>query len=199
LSYQPNTLTSVPAAWVSGESNTQDAGSPVQRRAIATADLALAACGRAWVPVRRSGRLNSNYYGALKGRSKAEVRAEAVEERFTAWRRGFRVRPPLGEPDNDSRYAALPPDAWPRGESLHDVTVRLLPYWCDAIVPDLYRRGCVLVTSHGSTLRALVKHLEVGRTPSSATGVVSLTTPVVVTALSWCFGACRRVWLPVRR
>ena len=77
-----------------------------------------------------------------------------------AWRRGFHVRPPLGEPDDDPRYAALPPDARPRGESLHDVTVRLLPYWCDAIVPDLYRSGCVLVVSHGNTLRALVKHLE---------------------------------------
>jgi 2,3-bisphosphoglycerate-dependent phosphoglycerate mutase len=132
----------------------------VQRRAIASADLALAACGRSWVPVRRSWRLNSNHYGALQGRGKAEVRAEAGEEQFTAWRRGFHVRPPLGEPDDDLRYAALPPDVRPRGESLHDVTVRLLPYWCDTIIPDLYRHGCVLVVSHGNTLRALVKHLE---------------------------------------
>ena len=132
----------------------------VQRRAVVTADLALAACARAWVPVRRSWRLNSNHYGALQGRGKAEVRADAGDEQFTAWRRGFRVRPPLGEADDDPRYAALPPDARPRGESLHDVTVRLLPYWCDAIVPDLYRYECVLVVSHGNTLRALVKHLE---------------------------------------
>ena len=132
----------------------------VQRRAVVTADRALAACGRSWVPVRRSWRLNSNHYGALQGRSKAEVRAEVGDEQFTAWRRGFRVRPPPGEPDDDPRYAALPPEARPRGESLHDVTVRLLPYWCDAIVPDLSRYGCVLVVSHGNTLRALVKHLE---------------------------------------
>jgi 2,3-bisphosphoglycerate-dependent phosphoglycerate mutase len=132
----------------------------VQRRAIVSADLALAACGRSWVPVRRSWRLNSNHYGALQGRGKAEVRAEAGPAQFMAWRRGFRVRPPLGEPDNDPRYAALPPDARPRGESLADVTLRLLPYWCDAIVPDLCEHGCVLVVSHGNTLRALVKHLE---------------------------------------
>ena len=132
----------------------------VQGRAIVTADLALAACGRPWVPVRRSWRLNSNHYGALQGRGKAEVRAEAGEEQFMAWRRGFRVRPPLGEPDDDPRYAALPPEARPRGESLHDVTERLLPYWYDAIIPDLDRYGCVLVASHGNTLRALVKHLE---------------------------------------
>jgi len=132
----------------------------VQRRAIRTADLALAACGRSWVPVRRSWRLNSNHYGALQGRSKSEVRAEAGEEQFMAWRRGFRVRPPAGEPDHDPRYAALPPDARPRGESLHDVVERLLPYWYDVIVPDLHRHGCVLVVSHGNTLRGLVKHLE---------------------------------------
>jgi len=132
----------------------------VQSRAIVSADLALAACGRSWVPVRRSWRLNSNHYGALQGRGKAEVRAEAGEEQYTAWRRGYRVRPPLGEPDNDPRYAALPLDARPRGESLHDVTLRLLSYWHDAIIPDLSRHGCVLVASHGNTLRALVKHLE---------------------------------------
>ena len=131
----------------------------VQRRAVVTADLTLAACARSWVPVRRSWRLNSNHYGALQGRSKAEVRAEVGDEQFTAWRRGFRVRPPPGEADDDPRYAALPPEARPRGESLHDVTVRLLPYWRDAIVPDLGRYGCVLVVSHGNTLRALVKHL----------------------------------------
>jgi len=132
----------------------------VQRRAIRSADLALAACGRSWVPVRRSWRLNSNHYGALQGRGKPEVRAEAGEEQFMAWRRGFRVRPPLGEPDNDPRYAALPPETRPRGESLHDVVVRLLPYWYDAIVPDLYRYGCVLAVSHGNTLRGLIKHVE---------------------------------------
>ena len=132
----------------------------MQGRAIATADLALEACGRPWVPVRRTWRLNSNHYGALQGRSKREVRAEAGEEQFMAWRRGFLVRPPLGEPDHDRRYAALPPQVRPRGESLHDVTERLLPYWYDAIVPDLCRPGCVLVASHGNTLRALVKHLE---------------------------------------
>jgi 2,3-bisphosphoglycerate-dependent phosphoglycerate mutase len=132
----------------------------VQGRAIVTADLALAACGRPWVPVRRSWRLNSNHYGALQGRGKQEVRAEVGEEQFMAWRRGFRVRPPVGEPDDDPRYAALPPGVRPRGESLHDVTERLLPYWYDAIIPDLYRYGCVLVSSHGNTLRALVKHLE---------------------------------------
>jgi 2,3-bisphosphoglycerate-dependent phosphoglycerate mutase len=132
----------------------------VQRRAIRSADIALGACGRSWVPVRRSWRLNSNHYGALQGRSKAAVRRDAGEEQYMLWRRGYRVRPPLGEPDDDPRYAALPPDARPRGESLHDVTARLLPYWGDMVIPDLHRHACVLLVSHGNTLRALVKHLE---------------------------------------
>lgn len=132
----------------------------VQHRAIQSADLALAACGRSWVPVRRSWRLNSNHYGALQGRGKEDVRAEAGEEQYMLWRRGYRVRPPLGEADDDPRYAAVPRDVRPRGESLHDVTARLLPYWWDAVVPDLCRYDCVLAVSHGNTLRALIKHLE---------------------------------------
>jgi 2,3-bisphosphoglycerate-dependent phosphoglycerate mutase len=150
----------------------------VQRRAIVTADLALAACGRPWVPVRRSWRLNSNHYGALQGQSKAKVLATAGEEQFMAWRRGFRVRPPLGEPDDDPRYAALPPQARPRGESLYDVTQRLLPYWYDTIIPDLYWYGCVLVVSHGNTLRALVKHLEGVGDDASAGLTVPNAVPV---------------------
>jgi 2,3-bisphosphoglycerate-dependent phosphoglycerate mutase len=144
----------------------------VQRRAIKTADLALSACGRSWVPVRRSWRLNSNHYGALEGRVKSQVRASLGEQEYARIHRGYDVRPPLGEASDDPRYAALPPDARPRGESLADVTRRLLPYYYDAIVPDVVRYGCVLVVSHGNTLRALVKHLEgVSDSDSSALSV----------------------------
>ncbi len=132
----------------------------VQRRAIRTAELLLGSCDRSWIPVRRSWRLNSNHYGALEGRGKAEVRAEAGKDQYTRWHRGYYVRPPLGEAFDDPRYAAIPAAARPRGESLHDVTVRLLPYFCDAVIPHLRRYGVVLVVSHGNTLRALVKHLE---------------------------------------
>jgi 2,3-bisphosphoglycerate-dependent phosphoglycerate mutase len=138
----------------------------LQRRTIRTADLALAAADRDWIPVRRSWRLNGRHYGALQGRNKAQVRQEYGERQVTAWRRSYAATPPpistlawelqLGDP----RYQALPPEARPRAESLRDVTARLLPYWYDAIVPDLRASGCVLVVSHGNTLRALVKHLE---------------------------------------
>jgi 2,3-bisphosphoglycerate-dependent phosphoglycerate mutase len=138
----------------------------VQRRAIRTADLALAECDRDWIPLRRSWRLNSNHYGALQGRNKAQVRQESGEQQFMAWRRSYGVAPPpldTGAEHSqfaDPRYAALPPEARPCAESLKDVTARLLPYWYDAIVPDLRTGACVLVVSHGNTLRALIKHLD---------------------------------------
>jgi 2,3-bisphosphoglycerate-dependent phosphoglycerate mutase len=138
----------------------------LQKRSIRTADLALAACDQDWIPVRRSWRLNSNHYGALQGRDKAEVLAEVGERQLALWRRSFDTAPPPLSPDdehsqfNDPRYAALPPEARPLAESLRDVTARLLPYWYDAIVPDLRSGACVLVVSHGNTLRALVKHLQ---------------------------------------
>ena len=138
----------------------------VQRRAIRTADLALAECDRDWIPVRRSWRLNSNHYGALQGRGKDEVRAEAGEEQFMRWRRSYDAAPPPLDTGaeysqfGDARYAAVPPDIRPRTESLKDVTSRLLPYWYDVIVPDLRSGQCVLVVSHGNTVRALVKYLE---------------------------------------
>jgi len=138
----------------------------VQWRTIRTADLALAECDRDWIPVRRSWRLNSNHYGALQGRNKAQVRQEAGEQQFMAWRRSFDAPPPplaAGSEYSqfaDPRYATLPAEARPCAESLLDVTARLLPYWYEAIIPDLRTGACVLVVSHGNTLRALIKHLD---------------------------------------
>jgi 2,3-bisphosphoglycerate-dependent phosphoglycerate mutase len=142
----------------------------VQRRTIQTADLALAQCDRDWIPVRRSWRLNSNHYGALQGRNKDQVLAEYGGQQFMAWRRSFDSAPPPMPADdehsqfNDVRYAGIPAEARPVTESLKDVTARLLPYWYDAIVPDLRAaaaaQACVLVVSHGNTLRALIKHLD---------------------------------------
>ena len=138
----------------------------LQRRTIRTADLVLAAADRDWIPVRRSWRLNGRHYGALQGRNKAEVSRQYGEQQVTLWRRSYAVPPPpmdgaaLSAQAADPRYQGVPPEALPRAESLADVTARLLPYWYDAIVPDLRAGGCVLVVSHGNTLRALVKHLE---------------------------------------
>jgi 2,3-bisphosphoglycerate-dependent phosphoglycerate mutase len=138
----------------------------LQRRTIRTADLVLAAADRDWIPVRRSWRLNGRHYGALQGRNKAEVVRQYGEQQVMLWRRSYDVPPPsldaaaASSQAADPRYQAVPPAVLPHAESLADVSARLLPYWYDAIVPDLRAGGCVLVVSHGNTLRALVKHLE---------------------------------------
>ena len=136
------------------------------RRAIHTANLALDGCDRHWVPVQRSWRLNERHYGALQGKNKAQTLEEFGEEQFMTWRRSFDTPPPLLDEDdefsqfNDPRYADIPADERPRTECLKDVVARMLPYWESAVVPDLKSGKVVLVTAHGNSLRALVKHLD---------------------------------------
>ena len=138
----------------------------LQQRTIRTADLALAAADRDWIPVRRSWRLNGRHYGALQGQNKDQVLRRYGERQLRLWRRSYDVAPPPVTAEawqlqlDDPRYAMLPSEAQPRAEALRDVSARLLPYWYDAIIPDLLAGGCVLVVSHANTLRALVKHLE---------------------------------------
>ncbi len=137
----------------------------LQRRAITTANLALDAADRHWIPVNRSWRLNERHYGALQGKDKKQVRDEYGEEQFMLWRRSFDTPPPpLADDDkysqvNDPRYADLGAEL-PRTECLKDVIARFLPYWESAIVPDLTAGKTVLVAAHGNSLRALVKHLD---------------------------------------
>ena len=138
----------------------------LQVRAIRTATLALEACGRTWIPVRRSWRLNERHYGALTGKDKKQTVAEFGAEQVHVWRRSFDTPPPPIEPGSefdvagDPRYADLPPEAMPVGECLLDVLVRAMPYWVDGIVGDLRAGHVTLVAAHGNSLRALVKHLE---------------------------------------
>ena len=135
------------------------------RRAITTSQLALDNCDRHWIPVKRSWRLNERHYGALQGKDKAQTLAEYGEEQFMLWRRSFDVPPPAiadgseYSQDADPRYADLGKDL-PRTECLKDVVTRMLPYWHESIVPDLKAGKTVLVTAHGNSLRALVKHLD---------------------------------------
>jgi len=135
-------------------------------RAIQTANTALEVAGLSWLPVRRSWRLNERHYGALQGKNKAQTRAEFGDEQFMRWRRSYDVPPPpLADDDplsqfGDPRYSLLTGDLLPRTECLRDVVLRLLPYWDDAILPDLAVGRTVLVVAHGNSLRALAKHLD---------------------------------------
>ena len=136
------------------------------RRAITTANYALDAADRLWIPVKRSWRLNERHYGALQGKDKKQIRDEYGEEQFMLWRRSYDVPPPpIADDDeysqfSDPRYAQLAPEIKPRTECLKDVLARVLPYWYDAIIPDLRDGKTVLVAAHGNSLRALVKHLD---------------------------------------
>jgi 2,3-bisphosphoglycerate-dependent phosphoglycerate mutase len=138
----------------------------VLTRAISTANDALEAAGLSWLPVRRSWRLNERHYGALQGKDKAQTREEFGDEQFKTWRRSYDVPPPpLADDDplspvGDPRYATLPAELMPRTECLRDVVARMLPYWYDAIVPDLAAGRTVFVVAHGNSLRGLVKHLD---------------------------------------
>jgi len=135
------------------------------RRAIQTANFALDACDRHWIPVRRSWRLNERHYGALQGKDKAQTLATYGEEQFKLWRRSYDVPPPAISDDDpysqaqDPRYLDLG-NEMPKSECLKDVVTRMLPYWESAIVPDLKAGATVLVAAHGNSLRALVKHLD---------------------------------------
>jgi len=138
----------------------------VLRRAIHTAYIALDGCDRHWIPVQRHWRLNERHYGKLQGLNKTEIRDQFGEEQFMLWRRSYDVPPPPMPRDgeysqfSDPKYADLPPELRPECECLKDVVARMLPYWYDAIVPDLRAGLNVLIAAHGNSLRALVKHLD---------------------------------------
>jgi 2,3-bisphosphoglycerate-dependent phosphoglycerate mutase len=137
----------------------------VLTRAIQTADIALEVADRLWIDVKRSWRLNERHYGALQGLDKAETLEKYGPEQFQLWRRSFDVPPPPLADDSewsqahDPRYAGLGAHL-PRTECLKDVIERMLPYWESDITPDLAAGKTVLVTAHGNSLRALVKHLD---------------------------------------
>ena len=135
------------------------------RRAINTAHIALNAADRAWIDVVRDWRLNERHYGALQGKDKAQTLAEYGPEMFQTWRRSYDVPPPAIDDNDqysqahDERYADLG-DRIPKTECLKDVLERMLPFWMSDIQPALKADKTVLVTAHGNSLRALVKHLD---------------------------------------
>lgn len=135
-------------------------------RAIQTANIALEKADRLFIPVVRSWRLNERHYGALQGKDKAETLEKYGKEKFQEWRRSFDIPPPEIEDDSkfsqvgDERYKTVDPHVLPKTESLALVIDRLLPYWQDVIASDLLDGKTVLITAHGNSLRALVKHLD---------------------------------------
>jgi 2,3-bisphosphoglycerate-dependent phosphoglycerate mutase len=135
----------------------------VQTRAIKTLNLALEAMGRLWLPVEKDWRLNERHYGGLTGLDKAETAAKHGDEQVKIWRRSFDTPPPPLEAGSafdlakDRRYDGV---AIPNTESLKDTIARVLPYWEARIAPTLKAGKRVVISAHGNSLRALVKHLS---------------------------------------
>nr|WP_269137051.1 phosphoglyceromutase [Gardnerella vaginalis] len=133
------------------------------RRAINTANYALDAADRLWIPVRRSWRLNERHYGALQGKNKSAIRQEYGDEKFMIWRRSYATPPPEIDPNdqysqsNDPRYAGEPV---PETEALANVVTRVTPYWESDIIPELKSGKTVMIAAHGNSLRAIVKMLD---------------------------------------
>ena len=135
----------------------------LQTRAIKTLNIALEAMGRLWLPVEKDWRLNERHYGGLTGLDKAETAAKHGDAQVHIWRRSFDVPPPVLDDGSefdlskDRRYDGI---AIPKTESLKDTIARVLPYWEERIAPALKDGRRVLISAHGNSLRALVKHLS---------------------------------------
>jgi len=171
-----------------------------QTRAIKTLNLALEAMGRLWLPVEKSWRLNERHYGGLTGLDKDETRARHGDDQVHIWRRSFDIPPPLpdaGGPydlSQDRRYAGIP---IPATESLKDTIARVLPYWEERIAPALRQGERVLISAHGNSLRALVKHLS-GIADDEITGLEIPTGQPIVYELDDALGEIEHYYLKDR-
>jgi len=140
--------------------------SSVLKRAIRTQSIVLDMMDLMYIPVTKSWRLNERHYGTLQGLNKAETAQKYGDEQVLIWRRAYDTGPdpvPLDDPRHpvhDSRYRHLDQRLLPAGECLKDTVARVVPFWNDAIVPALRAGNDVLVTAHGNSLRALIKHIK---------------------------------------
>ncbi|MEA3018301.1 MAG: 2,3-bisphosphoglycerate-dependent phosphoglycerate mutase [Sphingomonadales bacterium] len=172
----------------------------VQKRAIKTLHLALDEMDRLWLPVEKHWRLNERHYGGLTGLDKAETAARHGAGQVQIWRRSFDVPPPPmeeGSPydlSGDRRYAGI---EVPRTESLKDTIARVLPYWEERIAPALRDGRRVLISAHGNSLRALVKHLS-GIPDDEITSLEIPTGQPIVYELGDDLSECDRYYLKDR-
>lgn len=110
-------------------------------RAQHTLKLVLTEMGQEGLPESRDLALNERDYGDLSGLNKDDARVKWGEKQVHLWRRSYDVPPP-------------------GGESLRDTVARVLPYYCQNILPCVLRGERVIVAAHGNSLRALVLVLD---------------------------------------
>lgn len=172
----------------------------LQTRAIKTLNIGLEAMGRLWLPVEKHWRLNERHYGGLTGLDKAETAAKHGADQVHIWRRSFDIPPPAQDAGSefdlasDRRYAGI---AIPNTESLKDTIARVLPYWEERIAPALRDGQRVLISAHGNSLRALVKHLS-GIADDEITGLEIPTGQPIVYELDDALNEIERYYLKDR-
>ncbi len=136
------------------------------KRSIRTTWIVLEKMDLVWIPVHKSWRLNERHYGALQGLNKKETSLKHGEDQVRIWRRSYDVPPPPIDtederyPGREAKYKTVPAEDLPVGESLKDTVSRVLPYWEYSIAPRILSGEKVLISAHGNSLRALVKHLD---------------------------------------
>ena len=116
-------------------------------RAQHTLKLCLSELGQPDLSTTRDQALNERDYGDLSGLNKDEARKKWGEDQVHIWRRSYDVSPP-------------------GGESLKDTVARVLPYYCQHILPGVLNGKRTIVAAHGNSLRALVMVLD-GLTPET--------------------------------
>lgn len=172
----------------------------LQTRAIKTLNLALEEMQRLWLPVEKDWRLNERHYGGLTGLDKAETAAKHGDDQVHIWRRSFDIPPPPLDAGSefdlskDRRYAGI---AIPNTESLKDTIARVLPYWESRIAPELKAGKRVIISAHGNSLRALVKHLS-GIADDAITGLEIPTGQPIVYQLDDNLAEVERYYLSER-
>jgi 2,3-bisphosphoglycerate-dependent phosphoglycerate mutase len=138
----------------------------VLKRAIHTLWLALDEMDQAWLEIRNDWRLNERHYGALQGLNKAETAERFSKEQVHIWRRSYAAPPPALDikderyPGHERRYEGLSPSELPLTESLKDTVQRFLPSWHNNIAPALQQGKRSIISAHGNSLRALIKHVD---------------------------------------
>ena len=132
------------------------------KRAIRTMEIMLKRMNLQTIPTRKAWQLNERHYGALQGQNRQDVISRYGADQVHKWRRDFETAPPPIQHNqtfkNKELYQTL--KQIPVGESLKDTQQRVLPFWKKEILPYIQNKKSVLITAHGNSLRALIKHLE---------------------------------------
>jgi len=121
------------------------------KRAKQTLDLVLKELALK-IPIKSSIFLNERHYGALQGKNKNAILKEYGKDDFLSFRRSWQIKPPALKKANKKGE--------PLTESLKDTFQRVLPYFEKEIMPEIKKGKVILISAHGSTIRALVKHFD---------------------------------------